>query len=112
MAEYRSSSSHLTTTEAVETAFSLKLHIVLDESEKQGFHDVISWHGENAFMVHKPKQFEDSIMKEYLNPRSSVSSSRFACYIALFSGTSRSFFRTIFLFLHDIFPYTTRNDLT
>ena len=50
---------------SVETAFPFKLHIVLDQSEKQGFDDVISWQGNNAFMIHKPKKFEDSIMKEY-----------------------------------------------
>ncbi len=54
-------------TESAETAFPFKLHIVLDEAEKQGFSDVISWQGSNAFMVHKPKKFEDSVMKEYFN---------------------------------------------
>jgi hypothetical protein len=57
----------MTTTEAVETAFALKLHVVLDASARQGFDDVVSWQGNNAFMVHKPKKFEDSIMKEYFN---------------------------------------------
>lgn len=53
--------------ESPETAFPFKLHIVLDEAEKQGFSDVVSWQGNNAFMVHKPKKFEDSVMKEYFN---------------------------------------------
>jgi len=56
-----------TATDAVETAFPLKLHTVLEESEKQGFDDVISWKGNNAFVVHKPETFEDSTMKEYFN---------------------------------------------
>lgn len=55
------------TTVSAETAFPFKLHVVLDQSEKLGFDDVISWQGNNAFMVHKPKKFEDSIMKEYFN---------------------------------------------
>ena len=55
------------TTESAETAFPFKLHIVLDESEKQGFDDIISWQGNNAFIVHKPKKFEESIMKEFFN---------------------------------------------
>ena len=53
--------------DAVETAFPLKLYTVLDESEKQGFGDVVSWKGKSAFVVHKPKKFEESIMKEYFN---------------------------------------------
>jgi len=57
----------MTTTDAVETAFALKLHVVLDASARQGFDDVVSWQGNNAFMVHKPKKFEESIMKEYFN---------------------------------------------
>jgi len=53
--------------EYVETAFPLKLHVVLDEAEKRGFSDVISWQGNKAFMIHKPKKFQDSIMSEYFN---------------------------------------------
>jgi len=55
------------TTSNGETAFPWKLHIVLEESERQGFDDVISWQGDKAFKVHEPKKFEDSIMKEYFN---------------------------------------------
>ena len=59
----------MTTTDidALETAFPLKLYTVLDESEKQGFDDVVSWKGKSAFVVHKPMEFEVSIMKEYFN---------------------------------------------
>ena len=56
-----------TNTDTAETAFPLKLHIVLDESERHGFDDVISWQGDKAFAVHKPRKFEESIMKEYFN---------------------------------------------
>uniref|UniRef100_A0A7S4AI81 HSF-type DNA-binding domain-containing protein n=1 Tax=Pseudo-nitzschia australis TaxID=44445 RepID=A0A7S4AI81_9STRA len=50
-----------------EVAFPWKLHIVLEESERHGFDDVISWQGNKAFKVHNPKKFEASVMKEYFN---------------------------------------------
>jgi len=55
------------TTSNGETAFPWKLHILLEQSERQGFEDTISWEGDRAFKVHDPKKFEDSVMKEYFN---------------------------------------------
>ena len=55
------------TTSNGETAFPWKLHIVLEQSERQGFKDTISWEGDRAFKVHDPKKFGDSVMKEYFN---------------------------------------------
>jgi len=55
------------TTSNGETAFPWKLHIVLEESERQGFEDIISWQGDRSFKVHDAKQFDHSIMKEYFN---------------------------------------------
>ncbi len=57
----------ITVPESAETAFPFKLHVVLDEADKQGFRDVISWQGSNAFMIHRPKKFEESVLKEYFN---------------------------------------------
>ena len=50
-----------------EVAFPWKLHIVLEESERHGFDDVISWQGNKSFKVLNPKRFEASVMKEYFN---------------------------------------------
>ena len=50
-----------------EAAFPWKLHQVLDESERCGFSDIVSWQGNRAFKVHDPKNFEKSIMKKYFN---------------------------------------------
>lgn len=50
-----------------EAAFPWKLHRVLEEAERLGFSDVVSWQGNRAFKVHDPKNFEKSIMKEYFN---------------------------------------------
>ncbi len=50
-----------------EAAFPWKLHRVLEESERCGFRDIVSWQGSRAFKVHDPKNFEKSIMKKYFN---------------------------------------------
>ena len=55
------------TTSSGETAFPWKLHMVLEESFYAGFEDVISWIGHNAFKVHDPIQFEETIMRRYFN---------------------------------------------
>ena len=48
-----------------EPTFPWKLHMVLEESERLGFTDVISWKGDNTFRVHNQKQFELRIMTAY-----------------------------------------------
>jgi hypothetical protein len=55
------------TTSSGDTAFPWKLHMVLDESEWKGFDDVISWQSNNAFKVHDPIQFEESVMNRFFN---------------------------------------------
>ena len=55
------------TTSSGEIAFPWKLHMVLEESFYGGFEDVISWIGHNAFKVHDPIQFEETIMQRYFN---------------------------------------------
>jgi hypothetical protein len=50
-----------------EAAFPWKLHRVLEESEKCGFSDIVSWQGNRSFKVHNPKNFEKLIMKKYFN---------------------------------------------
>lgn len=52
----------------VTTPFPWKLHDMLDDMDRQGTHSVVTWqpHG-RAFMVHKPKDFVDKIMKHYFN---------------------------------------------
>lgn len=50
-----------------EAAFPWKLHKVLDESNKHGFDNIVSWQGNNSFKVHDPKMFEKVIMKKYFN---------------------------------------------
>lgn len=59
--------SETNSTANAESAFPCKLHIVLDESERQGYQDVISWQGDRTFAIHQPKKFEASIMREYFN---------------------------------------------
>lgn len=39
--------------------------MVLEESERLGFADVISWQGDNVFRVHNQKEFEQRIMTTY-----------------------------------------------
>jgi hypothetical protein len=50
----------------VTTPFPIKLHDMLDQIERDGYGDVISWqpHG-RCFVVHKPKEFVDHIMPTY-----------------------------------------------
>eukprot|EP00531_Pseudo-nitzschia_arenysensis_P015621 CAMPEP_0116124344 /NCGR_PEP_ID=MMETSP0329-20121206/5231_1 /TAXON_ID=697910 /ORGANISM="Pseudo-nitzschia arenysensis, Strain B593" /LENGTH=354 /DNA_ID=CAMNT_0003618319 /DNA_START=81 /DNA_END=1145 /DNA_ORIENTATION=+ len=55
------------TTSSGETAFPWKLHMVLEESSFEGFDDIISWIGTNAFKVHDPIQFEESVMQRFFN---------------------------------------------
>lgn len=45
------------------TNFPVKLHYMLDELEKDGLHDIISWqpHG-RCIMIHKQKELEDTII--------------------------------------------------
>ncbi len=50
-----------------EVAFPWKLHRVLEESDRLGFEDIVSWQGNRAFKVHDPKSFENTIMKKYFN---------------------------------------------
>jgi len=50
-----------------EAAFPWKLHRVLEESERCGFTDIVSWQGKRHFKVHDPKNFEQSIMKKFFN---------------------------------------------
>lgn len=47
-------------------SFPLKLHAMLDDSESEGFTDVVSWQrGEQSFKVHKPVVFANDIMSRY-----------------------------------------------
>ena len=55
------------TTSSGETAFPWKLHMVLEESIFEGFDDIISWIGNNAFKVHDPVRFEESVMRRFFN---------------------------------------------
>lgn len=48
-----------------EPTFPWKLHTVLEESERLGFQDIVSWQGDRAFKVHDPKRFELHILKKY-----------------------------------------------
>lgn len=50
----------------VTTPFPIKLHDMLDQIERDGYGDVISWqpHG-RCFVVHKPKEFVDHVMPTY-----------------------------------------------
>lgn len=48
-------------------SFPSKLHMVLDQVERDGFASIISWqpHG-RCFVIHKPKAFVDFIMPKYV----------------------------------------------
>lgn len=50
----------------VSSMFPTVLHHMLDDAEKNGFDDVISWqtHG-RCFIVHQPKKFVDEVMPKY-----------------------------------------------
>ena len=50
----------------VSVSFPLKLHSVLDEVERDGLAHVISWqpHG-RCFLIHKPKEFVETVMPHY-----------------------------------------------
>eukprot|EP00521_Asterionellopsis_glacialis_P012828 CAMPEP_0195307842 /NCGR_PEP_ID=MMETSP0707-20130614/37917_1 /TAXON_ID=33640 /ORGANISM="Asterionellopsis glacialis, Strain CCMP134" /LENGTH=390 /DNA_ID=CAMNT_0040372095 /DNA_START=210 /DNA_END=1382 /DNA_ORIENTATION=+ len=47
-------------------SFPYKLHLVLDEIESEGLESIISWqpHG-RAFSIHKPKEFESTILHKF-----------------------------------------------
>ncbi|KAL3911201.1 MAG: hypothetical protein SGILL_007374 [Bacillariaceae sp.] len=47
--------------------FPLKLHALLEETEKRGFTSIISWEGPNAFQVHKKKLFAEMVMPSYFD---------------------------------------------
>lgn len=70
------------TTSSGETAFPWKLHMVLEESVYEGFDDVISWIGDNAFKVHDPIQFQQFIMQRYFNQTQYKSFQRQRKYMA------------------------------
>ena len=97
------------TTVSAETAFPFKLHVVLDQSEKLGFDNVISWQGNNAFMVHKPKKFEDSIMKEYFNQTLYKSFQKQRKFLITFGNVinHRSVFQILPFFLAHRICFTT-----
>jgi hypothetical protein len=50
----------------VAVAFPMKLHAMLDQIEQDGLGHVISWqpHG-RCFVVHKPKEFVDTVLPQY-----------------------------------------------
>jgi hypothetical protein len=49
-------------------AFPWKLHDVLEDAERKGFTNIVSWTmGGRAFKVHNQKDFENTIMKRYFN---------------------------------------------
>jgi hypothetical protein len=50
-----------------EEAFPWKLHRLLEESERCGFTDIVSWQGNRHFKMHDPKKFEQSIVKKFFN---------------------------------------------
>lgn len=50
-----------------EPAFPWKLHMMLEESSSGRFDHVISWETGNAFKVHDPIQFKNTVMKRFFN---------------------------------------------
>ena len=49
-------------------AFPWKLHDVLEDAERKGFTNIVSWTmGGRAFKVHNQKDFESKIMTQYFN---------------------------------------------
>jgi hypothetical protein len=55
------------TTSSGETTFPWKLHTLLEQSELDGFDDIISWLGDHMFKVHCPILFEEKVMKRFFN---------------------------------------------
>ena len=52
---------------AGKSTFPWKLHLVLEESERKGFKDIVSWEDEKTFKVHNVNRFETFVMKTYFN---------------------------------------------
>jgi hypothetical protein len=49
-------------------SFPWKLHNVLEDAERNGFTNIVSWTmGGRAFRVHNQRDFENTIMKRYFN---------------------------------------------
>jgi hypothetical protein len=49
-------------------SFPWKLHNVLEDAERNGFTNIVSWTmGGRAFKVHNQRDFENTIMKRYFN---------------------------------------------
>jgi hypothetical protein len=56
------------TTSSGSSVFPWKLHEVLEQAEREGFTDIISWTmGGRAFKVHNQKEFEAKIMTQFFN---------------------------------------------
>lgn len=52
------------------SAFPWKLHDILEESERMGFTDIVSWTMQDrGFRVHNHVEFEQSVMKRYFHGR-------------------------------------------
>jgi hypothetical protein len=46
--------------------FPSKLHMLLDEAQRMGYQDIVSWDADgNSFRVHKPTEFCESILVRY-----------------------------------------------
>jgi hypothetical protein len=46
--------------------FPWKLHMLLDEAQRMGYQDIVSWDADgNSFRVHKPTEFCESILVRY-----------------------------------------------
>ena len=62
-----------------EPTFPWKLHIVLEECERLGYSDIISWIGNNVIRVHDQKRFEEEIMKSYFKQQTKSRSFQRQC---------------------------------
>ena len=62
------SNSLLETCSSVPVSFPRKLHDLLNDAEREGFEDIVSWHADGkSFKVHKVVDFSRKIMLKYFN---------------------------------------------
>ena len=50
-----------------EMTFPWKLHMMLEESEREGFEAIVSWQDNYAFKVHDQDRFEKLVMKRFFH---------------------------------------------
>ena len=71
-------------------AFPLKLHMLLDETEKRGFSFIISWEdGGRAFQVHNKELFSEMVMPTYFDSTNYKVSECVVCCFVFDCGPSR-----------------------